>query len=139
MLEKNCGDENVHQDMKEHKMTGRERQLAAIRHEVPDRIPVDWIAVEKSQAVTTAAGKPDGDINELLGRDGRTISAYRYRGEVAKHPHGKEVSILGCGNGGDYGTTHYYPLAAAQTVAEVDRYGPSPLLPFNPRRNSWSR
>ncbi len=29
-------------------MTGRERQLAAIRHELPDRIPVDWICIENA-------------------------------------------------------------------------------------------
>ena len=32
------------------------------------------------------------------------------------------MSLWGCEDGNDYGTSHYYPLAAAQTVDEVDRY-----------------
>jgi len=103
-------------------MTGRERQLAAIRHELPDRIPVDWIALENPEAVAAAAGQPDGNVHEILGRDGRLIAAHDYRGPVARHPRGKDVTLWGCEGQDDYGTTHYYPLADAETVRQVDRH-----------------
>jgi uroporphyrinogen decarboxylase len=35
---------------------------------------------------------------------------------------GKTLSPWGTEDGNDYGTAHFYPLAAASTVAEVDRY-----------------
>ena len=72
--------------------------------------------------MAAAAGKPGCDVDELLGRDGRVIAAGKYHGPVARHPDGKAVSLWGCEDGDDYGTAHYYPLAAAQTVAQVDRY-----------------
>jgi uroporphyrinogen decarboxylase len=103
-------------------VTGRERQLAAIGHQMPDRLPVDWIDVENAPAVAAAAGRPGCDVDELLGRDGRVIAACQYCGPVARHPDGKSVSLWGCEDGNDYGTTHYYPLAAAETVGQVDRY-----------------
>jgi hypothetical protein len=103
-------------------MTGRQRQLAAIRYQVADRIPVDWIALENPQTVLAAGGQPSGSIDELLGRDGRMVAPCKYSGPVARHPQCKAVSLWGCEDGDDYGTTHSYPLAAAEMVGQVDRY-----------------
>lgn len=103
-------------------MNHRERVMAAIRHEVPDRVPVDAISIENCDAIRSCLQIPVGsDVYERLGIDGRCVAAWRYTGELPTRD-GKTLSPWGTEDGNDYGTTHFYPLAAA-SVAEVERYG----------------
>lgn len=104
-------------------MNGRERTLAAIRHELPDRLPVDYICVENAGAVTQAAGlAPNADVDAFLGRDGRIVAAGEYTGELPRRAAGQPLSMWGTEDGNDYGTAHHYPLAAADTVTAVERH-----------------
>lgn len=82
-------------------MNGRARTLAAIRHQTPDRIPVDAIAVE------------NGLTLDELDLDGRVLAASEYH---------DSLPVWGVESGGDYGTSRAYPLAGADSVAEVERH-----------------
>jgi uroporphyrinogen decarboxylase len=102
-------------------MNHRERVLAAIHHEVPDRVPIDAINIENTKAVANLLEIPEESVYDRLGIDGQVIAAERYTGELPIRD-GKTLSLWGTENGEDYGTTHFYALAAATSVAEVDRY-----------------
>lgn len=102
-------------------MNHRERVLATIRHEVPDRIPIDAICIENTDTVGRLLGIPAESVCDRLEIDGRIVEAGRYTGELPIRD-GKTLSPWGTEDGNDYGTAHFYPLAAASTVAEVDRY-----------------
>ncbi len=103
-------------------MTGRQRQLAAIAHNVPDRIPVDYICVDDPAPVMKAAGRDDDDIDNLLGRDGRVICAWDYAGPTGTDADGKPQDLWGFEGRYDYGTTHDYPLASATSVKQVEQF-----------------
>lgn len=117
--------------------------LAAIRQRVPDRIPVDCICVENGPALADHLGCPEEEVLERLGLDGRGIgpaylgdpprcpstpplpSPERREGRGERGQGGQASPPLdewGGINTGDYGTAHHYPLAAADSVAEVERY-----------------
>ena len=125
------------------RMNHRERVMAAIRHEVPDRIPVDAICIENADALARLLSVPVEAVYDRLSIDGRCVAAYRYTGELPVRD-GKVLSPWGTEEGNDYGTAHFYPLAAASSVAEVDRY-PWPdagLFNFEELRSSlktWTR
>ena len=102
-------------------MTHRERVLAALRHEVPDRIPIDAICIENATAVGQRLQVPPESVNDCLGIDGRIVAAGKYTGPLAVRD-GKTLSHWGTEDRQDYGTTHVYPLAAATSVAQVDGY-----------------
>ena len=102
-------------------MTPRERQLAAIRHEVPDRIPVDAINIETEPEIAEHLNiKPDA-VRDRLGIDGRIVGA-GYTGVVREPVDGVGVSEWGTLNTGDYGTGREAPLAGAATVAQIERH-----------------
>ena len=102
-------------------MNHRERQLAAIRHQVPDRVPVDAICVENTAAVAAYLGIPAGDVPIRLGLDGRLVGIGYDPVVLAARPDDgrNEWGSLG---GTPYGSTYAYPLAAAQSVADVERH-----------------
>lgn len=60
-------------------MNGRERQLATIRHEVPDRVSIDAIAIETLPQIAAHLGIPTAAgtaaVLDRLGIDGRVILA----------------------------------------------------------------
>ncbi len=113
-------------------MTSRERIIAAIRHQLPDRIPVDAICVENGPAIAAHLDCIEEAVVDRLGLDGRGIGP-AYTGTPPHPPfparrggQGGEASVpldeWGGINTGDYGTAHHYPLAAADSVAEVESY-----------------
>ena len=55
-------------------MNGRELELAAIRHEVPDRIPTDAICVENTDEVASMLGIEPAAVPDALGICGRIVS-----------------------------------------------------------------
>jgi uroporphyrinogen decarboxylase len=107
-------------------MTPRERVLAAIRHRLPDRIPVDAICVENVPAIADHLRiGPDAVIGRL-GLDGRVVAAPCTL-PVSYSPEGEALTEWKAAAVTDYGTSHRYPLASATSVAEVERYPwPSP-------------
>jgi uroporphyrinogen decarboxylase len=98
-------------------MLPRERQMAAIRHRVPDRVPVDAIHVENVEAIAAHLGIGADAVADRLGLDGR-ICSVGYAGEVA----GPGLTEWGSDAFDDYGTGHVFPLAAAGSVANVERH-----------------
>jgi uroporphyrinogen decarboxylase len=88
---------------------------------VPDRIPIDAIQIENTDAVGRLLGIPAGAVLDHLDIDGRIIAAGRYTGELPRRD-GKELTPWGAEDDCDYGTAHFYPLAAASTVTDVERY-----------------
>jgi uroporphyrinogen decarboxylase len=102
-------------------MNHRERVLAAIRHEVPDRIPVDAIKIENTAEIAQWLGIGEESVYDRLGIDGQIIAAEQYTGELPMRD-GKPLSLWGAESGEDYGTTHFYALAAAASVKEVEHY-----------------
>ena len=99
----------------------RDRELAAIRHEVPDRIPVDAIAVENAEAVAAYSGIEQKDVYRYLGCDGRLVSI-GYNGDPATGTQKPERNEWGALSGAAYGSAHVYPLAGVTEPAAIDRY-----------------
>ena len=102
-------------------MTHRERQLAAIRHELTDRLSVDAISVEIVDQIAEHLGAEPGQVHERLGIDGRIVGA-PYAGPPLEATDEGSLTQWGTVNTGDYGTAHTSPLSAAETVAEVEDY-----------------
>lgn len=106
-------------------MTGRERELAAIRHETTDRIPLDVICIEIVPQIADLLGIDQSDVYDRLGIDGRTVAAGGYTGTIAETPDWvdrRSLTQFGTIFTGDYGTAHWYPLAEASSVVDVERY-----------------
>ncbi len=101
-------------------MTSRERQLMAIRHEIPDRIPVDVICIENQPEIAELLGIEPARVYERLGIDGRLVSA-GYTGEPRAEGR-QPVNEWGTAAGDDYGTSHAYPLETAGSVADIESY-----------------
>ncbi|MBM3214180.1 hypothetical protein FJZ36_04615 [Candidatus Poribacteria bacterium] len=114
-------------------MTSRERQLAAIRHEIPDRIPADAIAIENVPAIAAHLGVEPGAAVERLGLDGRIVSA-PYVGVVKPPEDGFGFTEWGTPSTGDYGAWRNNPLASAASIADIERH-PVP----NPDDYDYSR
>ena len=126
-------------------MSPRERQLATIRHDLPDRISVDAIAIETQFEIADYLGVERADILERLGTDGRVILA-PYVGRPGERVDGSaefgaraECAYLvpfldrvpgpapaftewGTPNVPHYATHRYYPLSAGSSLAEVEGY-----------------
>ena len=102
-------------------MNPRERQLATIRHEVPDRISVDAIAIENCAEIAEFLHIDEGGVIEALGLDGRVISPL-YVGTLLDPISGVQLTQWGTADGGDYGAvrTNPHPLVNAQRVARVE-------------------
>lgn len=105
--------------------TGRARTLAAVRHELPDRLPVDAIAVEPVAEIAAHLGVAPEEVLGRLGIDGRAVSA-PFTGEV-RRPAGEYApdtvwTEWGTPSTGDYGTARYVPFSAEMSVRDVERY-----------------
>ena len=97
-------------------MTPRQRQLATIRHELPDRISTDAICIENVDRIAEYLEIEPAKVHDALGIDGRIVSA-PYLGQVKEG-----FTEWGTANTGDYGTGHGYPLSGRETTAAIERY-----------------
>lgn len=111
-------------------MTHRERMLAAIRHEETDRVPVDAIWIENTDAIGRWLNIPADAVYDRLGIDGRCMAAETYTGERPRRGT-RTLSPWGTEDDNDYGTAHAYPLAEAATVDEVERHAWPDATRFN--------
>ncbi len=102
-------------------MIPRERVLAAIRHQLADRVPTDAIAVENQAEIAAYLGIPLDAVPDRLGLDGRILSA-PYTGPLPPDRDGVRTTEWGTPDTGDYGTARFNPLAGAESVADVERY-----------------
>ena len=110
-------------------MTARERVLAAIHHERPDRVPTDMWATQEVMAKLRDHFGPDVDIEAALHIDGMTGVGPQYIGPpLPDVPAGETVDYWGNRwKSIDYGTGSYleqsfHPLAAAHTIDDLEQY-----------------
>jgi uroporphyrinogen decarboxylase len=102
-------------------MNPRERVLAVIQHQLPDRIPTDAIHIENIRAIATAQNIPEAAVLDFLGIDGRIVSAH-YLSPNASACNGPGNSEWGTPDTGDYGTQRPYPLAHATSLNDIQHY-----------------
>lgn len=110
-------------------MNSRERMLAAINHQPVDRIPTDiWATDEVWEKLRRHFG-PEADILAELHIDGMATLNPRYVGPTLPVlPDGETVNFWGMRHkrvpheGGAYDEQYHYPLAAATSLADLDRY-----------------
>ena len=103
-------------------MTGRERELAAIRHELPDRIPVDAIAIETLPELARYLDLAERDVESRLGCDGRVVWA-EYYADWPPAPGAPPINPWGTiSDGQSYDTVRPYPLRADATITEIERH-----------------
>ena len=102
-------------------MNHRERVMAAIHHQITDKIPIDAIHIENKPEVGQFLDVPAEKVLDCLDIDGRFINAEVYLGELPTRD-GKTLSPWSTETELDYGTTHYYPLASATSVTEIERF-----------------
>ena len=112
-------------------MTPRERMLAAIRHEVPDRIPLAILEIEDVHKFARWYGlehAEDGydighydEVYVRLGIDGFR-SEVIHRGEKGPASNDEPLNEWGAVAKKDYGTAHWYPLAEAESVADIEAH-----------------
>jgi len=107
-------------------MTPRERWLAVLNRELPDRVPMDfWGTPETTQALLEFLGCTDiWEMYEALHIDGVCVVGPEYVGPKLKSNH----DVYGCGyKDVDYGTGTYqecvyHPLADFQSVQEIEEF-----------------
>lgn len=94
-------------------MIHRERALAAIRHELPDRVPINWITLENADSVYNHIGLDKSiKIDEYFGSD------FKY---VMSSP---KLSLFGnSGSQIPYGQQlHTRPFAGFESVQEIEKF-----------------
>jgi uroporphyrinogen decarboxylase len=112
-------------------VTSRERVLAVFAGEVPDRVPC-WLGASpewKAMAKARAGLATDEDLAVFVGDDFRRVYA-RYAGppemspdRAFRHPEATSRTPFGVERTGyGYGQPVSHPLAAARTVADIERY-----------------
>lgn len=102
-------------------MNHKQRQLAAIRHELPDRIPIDAQAVENVDVVARLLRIPEAAVIDTLGLDGVCIGL-DYNGRVGRDQDGNALTEWGTPRYHDWGSSHVYPLMNAMTVDAVEQH-----------------
>ncbi|MBC8372985.1 MAG: hypothetical protein H8E53_05275 [Planctomycetes bacterium] len=117
--------------------THKERQLAAIRHEVSDRVSADAIWVDNAEALAEFLGIGPKEVSGRLGLDGRlVIIEYEDEFSTALDDVNRikwSTTVIDSANAG-YGTTRSYPLAGADSVSAVEAYAWPDTDKFNYER-----
>ncbi len=121
-------------------MTGKERILTAINHKIPDRIPLAVLEIENEHNFAAYMGveNPLPPVSPNIGYYAKSyemlgIDCFRidiaYNGVCGKRPTGEELNDWGAVAKKDYGIHHWYPLANASTVSDVENYNwPDPNM-----------
>lgn len=138
-------------------MTSRERVLTALQHQEPDRVPLDFgarhtIHISAHRALKQHLGLEDGEDavrsylsytaepdprlierfrGDVISFQIRSAGSYVFRLDPVTNSYTDEWGIkMRMPPGGYYYDPYEYPLASAQTVAEVERYPfPNPVDP----------
>lgn len=114
-------------------MKPKERIISAINHKVPDRIPLAIQEIEdehifaKYLGITDAAEPVHPDIGyysesyEKLGIDCFRLEI-GYDGDIPTGPGQEKLNEWGTVAKKDYGTDHWYPLAAAEDIQAIEQH-----------------
>jgi uroporphyrinogen decarboxylase len=106
-------------------VTPRERVLAVLAHQMPDRLPLDYRAEpEVDAALRKRLGVPDQEaLLGALGVDLRWVGQPDYDQRHQRLPNGDLVNVWGIRRTGAFGGyTTYHPLAVAESRADLDAY-----------------
>lgn len=110
-------------------MNARERMLAAINHEPVDRVPTDIWATAEAWAKLRAHFGEGADVAALLHIDGMAWVGAAYAGPpLPALPEGESADYWGIRRtrvahpGGTYDEQSHYPLAAAASIDDLNRY-----------------
>jgi uroporphyrinogen decarboxylase len=101
-------------------MTGRERFLAAVRHEIPDRMPVATMGLDNNEEVARLLGCQGPEVADRLGLDSLGVAA-PYVGKERKAPDGAPLSFWGTLRE-RYGAGRDYPISPDATLDDIERY-----------------
>ena len=97
-------------------MTHRERVLAAVHHEPPDRVPISWVPVENPAPLLERLGldpASGGDtLGDYFGADVRMLGAVHTDDMFGNAGHGKPYGL----------ELERKPFYNAETVKEIDKY-----------------
>ena len=107
-------------------MNSRDRILAAIHHQLTDRMPIEAISIENQDRLAQFLNIPIEDVLDYLGLDGRIVGV-PYTGTLPIDNSGFPFNTWGVMDTGDYGTAHIYPLANVSSIKEIDSY-PAPEI-----------
>lgn len=106
-------------------MTPKERQLAAIRREPIDRIPIDAIWIYNQKEIADYLKIDQKQVLEYLGLDGRPI-LLEYEDEFSNRSDSADAifwsTTLFEGNSSQYGTSRQYPLSEASSIKDIESY-----------------
>jgi uroporphyrinogen decarboxylase len=110
-------------------MNSRERMLCAINRQPVDRVPTDlWATPEVIRKLHAHFGEK-ADIRAALHIDGTAGAGAKYVGPpLPPMPAGESVDYWGIRNkkvphgGGAYDEQYFFPLASAQSIADLDKY-----------------
>jgi len=106
-------------------MTPKERQLAAIRGELTDRISVDAIYIHNQPEIAKLMGVSSTQVLDELGIDGRVI-LLEYQNEFSTPSVNPDRIVWSTSlldeYSSQYGTSRVYPLASAGNIADIDAY-----------------
>ena len=106
-------------------MTPKERQLAAIRGELTDRISVDAIYIHNQPEIAKLMGVSPNQVLDELGIDGRVI-LLEYQNEFSTPSDNPDRIVWSTTlldeYSSQYGTSRVYPLASAGNIADIDAY-----------------
>ncbi len=116
-----------------HDVNSRERVLTALDHNSPDRVPIDFWAVQEifSQLITHYRVSSKDEVLDRIGADLRYIEGPLYTGpDLARYTDGSEDDIWGVARKttstpdgkAAYKTVVRYPLLEIKTVEEVNDY-----------------
>ncbi|HUW56124.1 MAG TPA: uroporphyrinogen decarboxylase family protein [Planctomycetota bacterium] len=101
-------------------MTGKERFLAAVRHEIPDRLPLAVMGIDENDAVARRLGCAPEEVAEIIGLDSLGVAA-PYVGPQRTAPDGSPLSFWGTLRE-RYGAGRDYPIAPDATLDAIERY-----------------
>lgn len=113
----------------EHDVNSRERMLAVLNHETPDRVPTDIWAVGEVWAALRAHFGEGADLHAALHIDGFAGVGPTYIGPALPAVgEGETVDFWGIRSkpisfgGGEYYEQSHYPLAGAETIDDLEAY-----------------
>jgi hypothetical protein len=103
-------------------MNSRERELAVIRHKLPDRIPADVIRIEIIPEIANYLKTSQDAVLGLLGIDGKVVCTTKYLGKMPTESNEETLDEWGTAANEEYGFTHRYPLSDVESLASIDCY-----------------
>ena len=102
-------------------MNSRERLLACVRHELPDRVPIDLMAIDIHAELADYLGVDPLLLFETLGLDRARIGP-PYTGPPVEGEDGESLTVWGTVSGSPYHSSRWAPLRGVESVRQVEEY-----------------